>query len=338
MGHPFFSIIIATYNSEETLQYTLGSISEQSIDRSDIEILVVDGGSSDNTINIAKSYNARIFENSYRLPEYAKAIGTAEARGRYIIRMDSDEEFEYKDQLRDKKAFLMEHPDVKVVIPNQIISGRKEICGISADYMNILGDPFSYFVYRTRKNKISTYRENIIWNDDMAVIMKFEEGDVYPLADSATSTLALDYIREKHADDYCSIEFTCSAFDKVISETGYCGCLYDDKIRHNCRSSFSTYLSKLRFRVVNNLFHKSESGYSSKEEMSGKLKKRKMLFCVYALLFPIPVIDSVRLAFHYRNATFLLHFVYLYYVCIQIAYMGTIKLLGGELRNTSYGK
>lgn len=39
-----FSIVIATYNSERTRKYSLQSIRMQSIDQSELEILVVDGG------------------------------------------------------------------------------------------------------------------------------------------------------------------------------------------------------------------------------------------------------------------------------------------------------
>lgn len=337
MRQPFFSIIIATYNSERTLGYTLRSIRAQSIDQNELEILVIDGGSTDATRKIAKKYKAIIYDNPKRLPEYAKAVGTVHAKGNYIIRMDSDEEFSYRTQLQDKMDFLKKHPEVKMLVTNRIISGRKNICGISADYMNTLGDPFSYFVYNTKADKYETYHKNIIQEDDRWVVMKFEPCDIYPLADSAASALSLDYMREKYPDTYSTIEFVCRAYDKVIQDTRLCGCIRGDDIRHNCSSSFKTYLLKLRFRVVNNLFHKEESGFSAKEGYNRSLRCRKLLFCVYALLIPLPILDSVRLAVLYKNPTYLLHFIYLYYTCVQIAILGTVKITGGERRNNSYG-
>lgn len=338
MKRPFFSIIIATYNSEKTLGYTLESIKNQSISKDEIEVIVVDGGSTDRTREIANSYGTIVLDNEMKLPEYAKTIGVANATGHFVMRMDSDEEFSYRNQLDDKMQLLIDNPEVKIVIPNNIVSGRKEIVGIAADYMNILGDPFSYFVYKTKKDKYSTYRKNIVKEHGKNVIMRFQPGDVYPLADSATSIMSLDYIKEKYPKQYTSIEFTCGAYDIVLSETQYCAVIKGDNIIHNCSSSLKTYFSKLRFRVVNNLFHKEESGFSSKEAVSKGLFGRKILFCLYALLVPLPVLDSIRLALIYKNPTFLLHFIYVYYVCLQIATYGTIKLLGGERKNTSYGK
>lgn len=337
MRQPFFSIIIATYNSERTLGYTLRSIRAQSIDPNELELLVIDGGSTDATRKIAGKYKAVIYDNPKRLPEYAKAVGTAHATGHYIIRMDSDEEFSYRTQLQDKMEFLKKHPNVKVLITNRIVSGRKNFCGISADYMNMLGDPFSYFVYRTKADKYETYRKNIIEEEGKCAVMKFEPYDVYPLADSAASAMSLDYMREKYPDTYSTIEFICGAYDKVILDTKLCGCIKDDDIRHNCSSSFKTYLLKLRFRVVNNLFHKEESGFSAKEGYNRSLRYRKLLFCIYALCVPLPFLDSVRLAVRYKNPTYLLHFIYLYYICIQITVLGLVKITGGERRNSNYG-
>jgi glycosyltransferase involved in cell wall biosynthesis len=331
VDRPFFSIIIATYNSERTLEYTLQSIHNQSIDKDKIEIIVVDGGSSDRTREIANKYDAIILDNPKRLPEYAKAIGVRHAKGHYVIRMDSDEEFSYNTQLQDKMDFLEKHKEIKMLLANKCDRGRNNICGISAEYMNILGDPFSYFVYKTKLDKYETYKNNIISEDGKFAVMRFEIGDIYPLADSCTSVLSLDYMKEKYPKRYDTIEFICGAYDQVLYDTKLCGCIKGDNIKHNCSSSFRTYLSKLRFRVINNIFNKQESGFSSKEELSVKLKIRKILFCLYALIVPIPILDSVRLAVVYRNPTFLLHFVYLYYVCIEIAIMLIVKLLGGAI-------
>lgn len=338
MKRPFFSIVIPTYNSERTLEYTLQSIREQSIDQDELEILVVDGGSTDTTRAIADRYEARIYENLDRLPEYAKAIGTGHAFGRYILRMDSDEEFSYHTQLQDKMDFLKKNPEVKVLISNRYISGRKDVCGICAEYMNTLGDPFSYFVYHTKIDKCRTYQRYVIREEGKYVFMKFEPCDIYPLLDSGTSVISLDYVKEKYSDSYDSVKFICQAYDQVISDTKLCGCIKGDDIKHNCSSTFKVYLAKLKFRVINNLFYKDESGFSAKAQMNVKLKHRKIMFGLYTLIFPLPILDSVRLSIVYKNPTYLLHFIYLYYICFQIIKLCFDRFTGIISKNSSYGK
>ncbi|MCX6123240.1 MAG: glycosyltransferase, partial [Proteobacteria bacterium] len=54
MSNPVLSIITVSYNSESTIQRTLDSVKD--VDRDDVEHIIVDGGSSDNTLKIAARY------------------------------------------------------------------------------------------------------------------------------------------------------------------------------------------------------------------------------------------------------------------------------------------
>lgn len=87
------SIIMPTFNSEKTLEDSLKSIREQEFDQTQIEILLVDGGSTDRTAKIAQKYDAVMIHNARKLPEFAKQQGLLAAKGRYGIFIDSDESF-----------------------------------------------------------------------------------------------------------------------------------------------------------------------------------------------------------------------------------------------------
>lgn len=54
MSTPFFSILIATYNAENTIRRCLKSLAKQKMD--DMEIRIIDGGSSDNTLHIIDEF------------------------------------------------------------------------------------------------------------------------------------------------------------------------------------------------------------------------------------------------------------------------------------------
>ena len=335
MNRPFFSIIIATYNSEPTLEFTLRSILTQDFPVEERELLVVDGGSTDQTRKIAEKYGAHVLENPKRLPEFAKLVGVHHARGHYVIRMDSDEELSYPTQLADKKRFLEEHSEIKVLISNRLLKGTRINCGISAAYMNSLGDPFSYFYFGIKGANQKTYARNIITTQNGYSILQFHDNDIIPLADSGTCSYSLDYVKEQYPGLYDTISFTCSTYDHLIRDTGYCGIIEKDSVYHNCNASFQTYLSKLRFRVINNLFHKEESGFSSK---SNHNRGRLVLFILYTLCVPLPILDSVRLSIIHKSPSYLLHFIYLYYVCIQILRFGVLKISGKSYDNKSFGK
>ena len=54
------SIVIRTLNEEKYLEELLSSLRDQNLDDNELEIVLIDSGSTDNTIDIAKKYNSVI--------------------------------------------------------------------------------------------------------------------------------------------------------------------------------------------------------------------------------------------------------------------------------------
>lgn len=119
-----FSIIMSTYNSQDTIEMVLKSIRMQDLPKESMEILVIDGGSVDGTIEIAKKHDAIVLNNQKKFPEYAKRIGFAKARGRWIIMEDSDEVLTDTAQLRKRKEFFEQNEDVYCLILDKYLPGK----------------------------------------------------------------------------------------------------------------------------------------------------------------------------------------------------------------------
>lgn len=89
-----FSVVTATYNSEKTLEDTLRSVSAQK--RVEIEHIIIDGGSSDRTMDIIERYRSRI---AHVVSEADKGIydamskGMKLASGEYAGCLNSDDYF-----------------------------------------------------------------------------------------------------------------------------------------------------------------------------------------------------------------------------------------------------
>jgi len=90
------SVAIVTLNEEENLARTLASVSWAQ------EIIVVDSGSTDRTVEIARSFGARVFEREW--PGFAaqKNFAIAQCQGAWILSLDADEELttELQTQIR----------------------------------------------------------------------------------------------------------------------------------------------------------------------------------------------------------------------------------------------
>lgn len=95
------SIIVATYNSASTLKDTLDSILNQSY--KNVEILIQDGGSNDNTISLAKAYkDSRIFIKQEKDSGLYDAMnkGIARATGNIVGILNSDDFYANRHVLR----------------------------------------------------------------------------------------------------------------------------------------------------------------------------------------------------------------------------------------------
>lgn len=86
-SNPIVSVIIPTRNSSQFLDTCLVSIKNQTY--KNIEIIVVDNNSTDNTKEIAKKYTKLVFN---RGPERSAQtnLGIMKANGKYVYRVDSD--------------------------------------------------------------------------------------------------------------------------------------------------------------------------------------------------------------------------------------------------------
>ena len=112
---PKASIIVPAYNASATLLATLDSLLNQTF--RDLEIIVVDDGSTDATRRIAEAYCAdprmRVVRQSNAGAASARNTGLAVSRGRYVGFCDADDLW-HPQKLATHVAHLDANPDVGV--------------------------------------------------------------------------------------------------------------------------------------------------------------------------------------------------------------------------------
>jgi len=116
---PVVSIIIPTYNEEKYVNEVLHSISNQSYDN--IEIIIVDGGSTDGTIEKIDNfvnespYKIQVFINEPSINQsFARNRGLMHADGEYIVFHDADD-LSFPDRINKQVHFLEDNPEFGVV-------------------------------------------------------------------------------------------------------------------------------------------------------------------------------------------------------------------------------
>lgn len=331
----FFTIVMPTYNSERTIEKALKSIRDQKFDQNQIEILVIDGGSTDRTIEIAERFGAVIIPNEERVPEAAKRLGYQYAKGTWIIKQDSDEVYVTDSQLMRKKRFIEKNPDVYCLLSDKLLAGKK--CGISCAYLNYCGDPFSYIVYNLRGSIVSQNKRYLLRKSKYGNVYRYQKGDPYPIGDGGCTAFHIKKYREWFKERYDSQEYVNLSTQKIIDQTGLAGCIPDDNIYHYSKADLKTYLRKVRFKIHFNLNGTNALGYAAKAECDTSYSRRKWVFVLYALSIVFPAVDAVRMARHNKDCSFLLHFMYTYYVLIVTAVEVLRKVFKKDKGNYSYG-
>ena len=106
---PKFSIIVPVYNVEEYIDDCLKSIKSQTF--KDYEVIVVNDGTKDNSMDIVKNYDVEIINQENGGLSSARNTGVKKAKGEYLIFLDSDDYIE-KDLLKKINDSLKDNPDV----------------------------------------------------------------------------------------------------------------------------------------------------------------------------------------------------------------------------------
>lgn len=114
------SIITASYNYAQYIEETINSVINQSYQ--DWEMIIVDDGSSDNSVEIIKSYCEK--DSRIRLLQHDGAqnkelketilLGIKHATGEWIAFLESDDFFA-PDNLSKKVEIIEKHPDIALV-------------------------------------------------------------------------------------------------------------------------------------------------------------------------------------------------------------------------------
>ncbi|HIH71987.1 MAG: Glycosyl transferase family protein [Thermococcales archaeon 44_46] len=155
--NPRVSVIIPTYNSGNTLERTLQSLLNQTY--KNIEIIIVDKGSQDNTIEIAKKY-ANKYDNVkvYSIPASERTeqfnYGVSKSSGDYIYYVGSD--------------FILEPTVIEEAVKKCENEGYDAIC------IHNTSDPTISFWAKVRKLERDCYVD-----DDLNVAARFFKKSVY---------------------------------------------------------------------------------------------------------------------------------------------------------------
>lgn len=173
------SIIIPIYNVEKYLKQCLDSVYKLNLE--DKEIILVNDGSKDSSLEIAKRYKERYNKNTILISQENKGLsgarntGIRAATGEYLFFLDSDD---FVDEKALEK-FFREGVEKKqdILIGNYyeyFKDGTQELKTSSKNLLNIFDKNGDYFIEEEVKNRsfyvvvwLNLYRKNFLLENDL---------------------------------------------------------------------------------------------------------------------------------------------------------------------------
>jgi len=143
--NPLVSVVVPNLDYAKYLEDCLNSIVDQTYQP--LEILFVDDGSKDASLEIAKRFDKiRIFSQSHQGVNAARNLGIRNATGEFIAFCDSDDLW-MPNKIAEQIDFLTKHPDHGLVYSDiQLVS--EDLVFIRNQKARFFGDCSRYFLTR----------------------------------------------------------------------------------------------------------------------------------------------------------------------------------------------
>ena len=162
MSRARISVLIDTYNHEHFIEKAISSVLDQDMCLSDVEILVVDDGSTDRTPEIVRSYEPRVrlIQKSNGGQASAFNFAIPQCQGDIIAFLDGDDWWA-PEKLRCVVAAMNSEPEVGI-----IGNGITEVFGNGDEHSEVLhieprfriDSPEGAKIFRRRKSQLGTSR------------------------------------------------------------------------------------------------------------------------------------------------------------------------------------
>lgn len=175
---PIVSVIIAAYNQGRYLEEALRSVFCQSLPPEEFEVIVINDGSTDNTSAILKKCQDKIIviEQSNQGLSKSCNLGLSKARGRYFIRLDSDDWMD-PDLLRLEKEALDKNPQACCACCDryEIIEGKQRRIQVRKE--NLYDLIACGMMFRTERVRAAGGYRSVYWEEYDLFLRLKEEGE-----------------------------------------------------------------------------------------------------------------------------------------------------------------
>lgn len=311
---PGVSFVIATLNAHRTLRECLKRVANQKYPKKRYEVLIVDGGSSDDTLQIVNSFSGKIPVRVIHagLPENMEGrrlAGFKQAKFGVICELDSDNYLGGNDWLSRMMEPLEADPGLVGSFtlhyhyaPTQTLFNR---------YVALFGghDPVSYYLRKTDRLKWTSKkwgrRSQIVSANPRYTVVKFSQSD-FPTLGCNGFLIRKSFLRIKDmpVEKFFHTDILYDLLDNGLNRYA----VVDVPLTHDTGSTLShnikkriMYMSLHHVKLVKNRRYKVFNSASPKDVLN------LALFVLFTITLVVPVIEAVWGYLKLRDKAWFLH-------------------------------
>src|SRR3990167_4959361 len=334
---PSISIVTCTYNSNLVLfEAVLKALRSQNYPRKLIEHIVMDAGSSNGTVELAKKFGCKVFVRpDLKDEEQMRAsIGLKKAKGKIILIIQSDNIVIGKNWLR-RMAEPFENKKVFCTYTAQY--SYKKNMSATTRYGALIGanDPIisPYFLDKIEKTTMIQKKYNkgkIIWETPNYYVVKFEKHNFPPLGDNGQ--MVLRSVMEKVNKDpgeYLHLDTFSRMFD-----LGYDTCgVVKASIIHVITSDIKRFVTR-RIQLKEKFFddRRNNRRFLIFDINSKKDRINLIKYVIFSLTFVPTLFQGARGYLKIRDSAWFLHPVICFIMLIAYGYSEFKWILKKSLR------
>ena len=240
-SNPMFSIIIPAYNSQDYLEKGVKSVINQTYDN--LEIVLVDDGSKDNTLKICNKFaeidnRVKVIHQENGGHTSARNTGLLNSTGEYVIFLDSDDWLDIDALEIFYKDICNKHPDIIVF----------SVCQNTNDSSKILPNLIPDGFYNLKSNK-EILEKILMTPDGTFSFQKSLSGKVF------RRSIVMEYQLKIPKDVLVGEDGACFVLSmlnsdtvSVISSKNYCCSIRENSVSHSFdKLAFERYVSLIEF-------------------------------------------------------------------------------------------
>lgn len=280
------SVLLCTYNNKQYVKNCIESILKQS-ERS-FEILCIDGGSSDGTLDLVKSYSkkdkrVKLIINKNRLPEgrgNGKWLGFKKANGEVVAIIDQDNILQNKDLFRDAYLSLRDEKNSFGVL-GALTHDFKD--NLVTRYISLFGTD-SFFAFKSV--------------DYLRFFKKIEKRHYYQLLKFSKSNPWITggncfFYRRKDIVSIGGYDRDVSSVNNLVKSGKIDLIIIPDSTKHYAETSFPNLIKK-KFKWGRNFFsHKSKN-----KEFSYTSSKKGNILLLMNTLFSLTLVPNLLISLY----------------------------------------